>query len=87
MTSRAHSCGYVAIIVMLYTSQKYAMYVWSGTWLEVRPRPLKVYPLLLEAGWLPGGASLITCMKSGGFMQRGTKRGGAEGGEVQLHCP
>ena len=46
-----------------------------------------IYPLLLEAGWLPGGASLITCMKSGGFMQRGTKRGGAEGGEVQAALP
>ena len=26
-----------------------------------------VYPLLLEAGWLPGGGSLIMCMKSGGY--------------------
>ena len=34
MTSRAHSCGYVAIMVYycyVVPSQKYAMYVWSGT--------------------------------------------------------
>ena len=40
-----------------------------------------VYPLLLEAGWLPGGGSLTTCMKSGGFVQGVTNRVGQREGK------
>ena len=49
MTSRAHSCGYVAIMVyycyVVHQSEICNVcLVWNTAhWLEVRPRPLKVY--------------------------------------------
>ena len=70
MASRAHSCGYVAIMVyycyVVHQSEicNVCLVCNNAHWLEVRPRPLKVcmYPMLFEAGWLPGGDFLITCI-------------------------